>query len=78
VKAKNVQIEIYDPTIFIDFEFAKQQPVQLVGAPAQCKAEAQPPRQMSFLEEKKLAEADVSDPGSWGRAFANKIVVKCP
>ena len=25
--AKALQIEVYDPTIFVDFEFAKQTPV---------------------------------------------------
>jgi len=33
--AKAVQIEIYDPSIFVDFEFAKDKPVSLSGA-AQC------------------------------------------
>ena len=27
VKAKQLRVEIYDPTIFVDFEFAKRQPV---------------------------------------------------
>src|ERR1700741_5307458 len=33
--AKALQIEVYDPTIFVDFEFAKDKPVSLSGAP-QC------------------------------------------
>ena len=31
--AKAMQIEIYDPTIFVDFEFAKDKPALLSGAP---------------------------------------------
>ena len=34
VKAKNLRIEIFDPTYFIAFEFAKGEPVRLVGVPA--------------------------------------------
>ena len=36
VKAKELKIDIYDPTIFVDFSFDKKTPVHLVGAP-QCK-----------------------------------------
>src|ERR1700752_3964502 len=34
--AKAMQIEVYDPSIFVDFAFAKDKPVSLSGAPAQC------------------------------------------
>ena len=37
MKAKELKIEIYDPTYFVDFELAKEKPVHLVGAPAACK-----------------------------------------
>jgi ABC-type uncharacterized transport system substrate-binding protein len=78
VKAKYMKIEIYDPTIFIDFEFAKDAPARLVGAPSGCRLDVALPRQMTFQEEKRLADADVSDPGAWGQAFANNILVNCP
>ena len=32
-EGQGLKIEIYDPTIFVDFSFAKDKPVQLVGAP---------------------------------------------
>src|SRR5512139_3878821 len=32
VKAKELKVEIYDPSIFVDFAFAKENPVQLAGA----------------------------------------------
>lgn len=78
VKAKNLEISIYDPTIFVDFEFAKEDPAHVSGLPPQCKAQVELPRKMTFLEEKKLADADINNPGTWGQAFANKIVVNCP
>ena len=55
VKAKELRIEIYDPTIFVDFSFDKQNPAQLVGAP-KCKLDVQLPREMTFAEGKKLSE----------------------
>ena len=33
VKAKELKVEVYDPTIFVDFEWAKKEPVHLIGAP---------------------------------------------
>src|SRR6266705_6640070 len=37
VKAQALNLEIYDPTWFVDFAFADKDPVALVGAPAACK-----------------------------------------
>ena len=58
VKAKELKIEIYDPTIFVDFSFAKDKPVQLVGAP-KCKLDVVLPREMTFAEGKSTEP----DPG---------------
>ena len=80
VKAKELRIEIYDPTIFVDFAFDKAAPVQLVGAPA-CKLDVQLPREMTFAEGKKLSEIPADQPNTtmaWGAQFANKILVHCP
>jgi ABC-type uncharacterized transport system substrate-binding protein len=77
VKAKDLKIEIYDPTYFIAFELAKQAPVHLVGAPAACKLATELPRELTFLEGKKLAQ-NPEGMTNWGSHFANKILVKCP
>jgi ABC-type uncharacterized transport system substrate-binding protein len=77
VKAKDLQIEVYDPTYFISFELAEKAPVQLVGAPAQCQAATELPRKLTFQEEKKLATNPEAG-ANWGALFANKILVKCP
>ena len=81
VKAKDLAVEIYDPTIFVDFEFAKEKPVALVGAPAACKLAVQLPREMTFAEGKKLSQIPVDQANTamaWGAQFANKIKVTCP
>ncbi len=80
VKAKELKIDIYDPTIFVDFSFDKKSPVQIVGAP-QCKLVVQLPREMTFAEGKKLSEIPADQPNTtmaWGAQFANKILVHCP
>jgi ABC-type uncharacterized transport system substrate-binding protein len=85
VKAKELTVEIYDPTIFVDFEFAKptdkDKPVQLVGAPAGCKLDVVLPREMTYAEGKALSQipADVTNTTmAWGANFANKVLVHCP
>jgi ABC-type uncharacterized transport system substrate-binding protein len=81
VKAKDLRVEIYDPTYFIDFELAKDTPAKLVGAPAQCKLATELPRQLTFQEEKALAQIAADEKNTtmtWGQIFANKIIVKCP
>ena len=81
VKAKDVKIDIYDPTIFVDFAFAKQTPVHLVGAPAGCRLNVQLPREMTYAEGKALSNIPADQPNltmAFGAQFANKIVVNCP
>jgi ABC-type uncharacterized transport system substrate-binding protein len=80
VKAKELKIEIYDPSIFVDFAFAKDKPVQLAGAP-KCKLDVVLPREMTFAEGKALSQIPVDEKNTamaWGAQFANKILVHCP
>jgi ABC-type uncharacterized transport system substrate-binding protein len=80
VKAKELKVEIYDPTIFVDFSFVKEKPAQLVGAP-KCKLDVVLPREMTFAEGKKLSEIPADQPNTtmaWGAQFATKLLVHCP
>jgi ABC-type uncharacterized transport system substrate-binding protein len=80
VKAKEMKIEIYDPSIFVDFAFAKDKPVRLAGAP-KCKFDVVLPREMTFAEGKALSQipADQKNTTMTGGAqFASKILVHCP
>ncbi|MGA8824594.1 MAG: DUF1007 family protein [Pseudolabrys sp.] len=80
LKAKELKVEIYDPTIFVDFSFAKDKPAQLVGAP-KCKLDVVLPREMTFAEGKKLSEIPADQPNTtmaWGAQFASKLLVHCP
>ena len=81
VKARYLKIEIYDPTIFVDFEFAKQSPVHLVDAPAGCKLDVALPQDITTAQSQKLGEAffnSLSSAQNWGAQYANKILVNCP
>ena len=78
-KSKELALEVFDPTFFVDFKFAEKDPVKLVGAPAAC--------QMSFqrtndgtLSAQKLGEQNFmsGDNSNFGAMFANKITVACP
>jgi ABC-type uncharacterized transport system substrate-binding protein len=77
VKAKDLKIEIYDPTYFVDFELAKEKPARLVGAPAQCQLTTELPRELTYAEGKALSN-NPEAAANWGKFFANKIMVKCP
>ena len=80
VKAKELKLEVYDPTIFVDFEWAKKEPVHLVGAP-HCKADVVMPREMTYAEGKALSMIPADQQNTTmaiGSQFANKILVHCP
>jgi ABC-type uncharacterized transport system substrate-binding protein len=70
LKAKDLELEVYDPSYFVDFSFADKDPVKVVGAPAQCK--------MSFVRPGDNRDAPPMDPNNWGALYANKIQMKCP
>jgi ABC-type uncharacterized transport system substrate-binding protein len=79
VKAKAIDIEVYDPEFFIDFGFADKDPVRLVGAPAQCTASIDKPHDDNFSSALRLdknfmtSEANIG----MGASFANRIAVTC-
>jgi ABC-type uncharacterized transport system substrate-binding protein len=81
VKAQSLDIEVYDPSYFVEFVLAEKNPVSLVGAPAGCKLTVVPPGQMDAALSQKLfqmAPDQKLDPSQQlGAQFANRILVKC-
>jgi ABC-type uncharacterized transport system substrate-binding protein len=74
-----VALEVYDPTYFVAFNFAENEPAKLVDAPAACKLEVQRSG-ASNLASQGLSESFFSGltPGSaFGAQFANRIVIRC-
>jgi ABC-type uncharacterized transport system substrate-binding protein len=75
VKAKELALEVFDPTFFIDFKLSD---TNLVGAPAACKVGFQRPSD-GTASAQKLGEQKFTDTNSnYGAMFANKVTVVCP
>jgi len=80
VKAKVLKLEVYDPEFFIDFAFAGENSVKLIGAPAQCAAWTEKPDDPHFLSSQTLNKNFVPSEAfvGMGTEFANSILVQCP
>jgi ABC-type uncharacterized transport system substrate-binding protein len=78
-KAKQLVLEVFDKTYFIDFQYAEKDPVTLAGAPADCRMQFQRPNDGSAAAQ-KLGEQNFlgGEGGNFGMMFANKITVDCP
>jgi ABC-type uncharacterized transport system substrate-binding protein len=78
-RAKQLVLEVFDKTYFIDFQYAEKDPVTLAGAPADCRMQFQRPNDGSAAAQ-KLGEQNFlnGDGGNFGMMFANKITVDCP
>jgi ABC-type uncharacterized transport system substrate-binding protein len=79
VKPKELAIEVFDPSFFIDFKFADKDPVKLVGAPAACQMNFKRPND-GTVNAQALGEQNFmsGDNSNFGALFANKIAVACP
>ena len=79
VTPKQLALEVFDPSYFIDFKFDDKDPIKLNGAPAACKMQFQRPNDGTAnaqrLNEQNFMNGDNSN---YGANFANKIVVVCP
>jgi len=79
-KPKQLSLEVFDPSFFIDFQFADKDPVRLVGAPATCRLNVQRPND-GAANAQKLNEQTFANGGenaNFGAMFANRITVDCP
>jgi ABC-type uncharacterized transport system substrate-binding protein len=78
VKSKRLSLEVYDPTFFVDFKLADQEPAKLVGAPPGCQMKYLRPddgaASAQVLGEQSFAGGNLN----FGVMFANKITVDCP
>jgi ABC-type uncharacterized transport system substrate-binding protein len=77
--AKSLEVDVYDPTIFVDFEFADKDPVSLAEAPAGCKVAVAKPKDLTVAQGQQLGEAFFNQLSSgYAAQFANRIHVTCP
>lgn len=80
LKARALDIEIYDDSYFVDFSFAAKDPVALVGAPARCRAETVAPGNSGdlALQRQMLSQIPAGQTLSGvGAQFSNRIAVTC-
>jgi ABC-type uncharacterized transport system substrate-binding protein len=79
LKSKDLAVEVFDPSYFIDFTFAEKDPIKLVGAPATCTMAFQRPND-GTANAQRLGEDNFlnGDNSNYGAMFANKISVTCP
>ncbi len=79
-KARQLVLEIFDRSYFVDFQLAEKDPIKLVGAPEGCQIKFERPHDGSAnaqaLNEQTFASG--GDNANYGAMFANKVAVDCP
>jgi ABC-type uncharacterized transport system substrate-binding protein len=76
LKARQLAVEIYDPTYFVGFDLAAD-PIKLVGAPAAARSSCSrpgKPTQAPISEQSFESGANAN----YGALFSNRITVDCP
>ncbi|MBY0532935.1 MAG: DUF1007 family protein [Xanthobacteraceae bacterium] len=77
VRKGGVALDVYDPTYFVAFGFAKDNPVKLVNAPANCSLEVKRPAQVSGPAQPESFFNSLSRASEYGSQFANSAIVTC-
>jgi ABC-type uncharacterized transport system substrate-binding protein len=81
MKPQTLEVEVYDPSYFIDFQFAEKDGVLLKGAPAACKGMLTKQQEMSKELADRLSKISPNEQipeNTFGAQFASRILVKCP
>ena len=80
LEVKHLMFEIYDPTWFVNFDYADKEPLALLGAPQGCHAHLERPAGFNVAQGQQLGEDffnSLSAGSSFGARFANKVLVRC-
>lgn len=70
-----VSLDVFDPTYFVAFSFAEQNPVSLTGAPANCSFDVKRPATLSGPQRPESFFNAL--PSDFGAQFANSVIVTC-
>lgn len=77
-KFKDMEIEVYDPSYFVDFQLSETDAIKLSGAPASCKAKVERPNDNAAVKQKISEEVFAKgDNSNYGAIYASKIFVTC-
>ncbi|WP_027530539.1 DUF1007 family protein [Bradyrhizobium sp. WSM3983] len=79
VKPRQLVLEVFDRSFFIDFQMADKDPIKLVGAPSGCQMKLERPNDGTASAQKLNEQTFLNgDNSNYGLMFANKITVDCP
>lgn len=79
VKSRQLVLEVFDRSFFIDFQMAEKDPIKLVGAPSGCQMKLERPNDGTASAQKLNEQTFLNGENSnYGMMFANKITVDCP
>ncbi|MBR0717926.1 DUF1007 family protein [Bradyrhizobium liaoningense] len=79
VKSRQLVLEVFDRSFFIDFKMTDKEPVKLVGAPAGCQMKLERPSDGTASAQKLNEQTFMNGENSnFGLMFANKITLDCP
>lgn len=79
LKPKQLVLEVFDRSFFIDFKMAEKDPVKLVGAPSGCQMKLERPGDGTASAQKLNEQTFLNgENSSFGLMFANKVTVDCP
>jgi ABC-type uncharacterized transport system substrate-binding protein len=81
-KVKDFTFAVFDPTMYVDFAFAKDNPVRLSAAPSHCKAVVADPDPKAIQRSNQtITGAAVSDADaamSIAEQYAKSVSIRCP
>jgi len=79
--SQNVEVDVYDPSFYVAFGFAKDEPVKMAGTSAQsCGADIKQPDPAAEESTKALSEdffRQLGPSSNFGAQFAQTVTVKC-
>jgi len=82
VSARTLTYRVYDPTYFVSFTFAEQDPVRLIGAKPGCTVSIKKPPSFATSSSGSLSEHFFNQLGAsgsdYGAGFADHALVACP
>jgi ABC-type uncharacterized transport system substrate-binding protein len=73
----NLSLDVFDPIYFVAFSLAEQNPVKLVGAPANCGFEVKRPAPTAGQTLSESFFNSLTAASEYGSQFANRITVTC-
>ncbi|MGL5446719.1 MAG: DUF1007 family protein [Rhabdaerophilum sp.] len=76
---RDARLEVADPSFFVSFEFAKDDPVKVEGFKGTCKVSLKPPPPSVFNRLSQLGESFFEKQGaSVGNEFTTPVTFSCP